>query len=461
MASFNEMALAAQQSSHGPFLGPVDIIESRDAIVFKVDTPGLTKNDVKVRISEGTLMISGERAQEKLAEGSSFHRMERSFGKFNRSFKLPDTVDILKVAANCDHGVLIVSVPKKVPDAVVGKDVTIVSGEEEGDGSLNSDFENVPISVFPTPALGKLIVIDSDMSILDAVKLLSKHHILAAPVRDATKPADASWSEKYLGFLDMVGIVLHMLETLHPDGKEPEDFDKEIETVDAFRQTKVADAVRYPRFSQFIPVEHEKGNLLDAMLLCGQHGIRRVPVVKTPGGDLTNIVTQSALVQTLAANLDRFQKVGKKTLLELGLGSPSAVFTVTTEDPLKKAFHLIKEKDVSAIPVVDAVTGAIRGNISARDVRLIVNSNKIYKLLNMPIRVYLDVVAGDSQENSAITCLATDTMETVVNRMVQSRIHRIYVVDAENKPVRVVALRNVLRKFVKEPAGYFGHFFDH
>lgn len=69
------------------------------------------------------------------------------------------------------------------------------------------------------------------------------------------------------------------------------------------------------RFGPFVPVDFERGNLLDCMLLCGHHGIRRVPVVKTPGGDIANIITQSALVQTLEANLNRFKVVKLQSLL--------------------------------------------------------------------------------------------------------------------------------------------------
>ncbi len=196
------------------------------------------------------------------------------------------------------------------------------------------------------------------------------------------------------------------------------------------------------------------------MLLCGNHAIRRAPVVKTPGGDIVNIITQSALMQTLSANLERFGSVGKRTLAQLGLASPARVFSVTTEDKLRKAFQLIKENDISAVPVVDPVTGAIKGNISARDARLLVSSSKIYKLLNMPIRVYLDVVS-DGAENSAITCTGADTMEDVIKRLVRSRIHRVYVVDGQQRVIRVVSLRNILRKFVKEPESYFGHYFEY
>lgn len=440
-------------------LGAVDVLETIDSLIFHVDIPGLSKADVKVRVSDGNLYLSGERIQESTTSDKHYVRAERTFGAFSRVFKLPAGVDSKKIGANCDHGVLTVTVPKP-PKSVVGDSIAVTSAEEEGDGSLNSEFAAVPISTFPVPALGKLVIFDSTMPIIDAVKALSQYGILAAPVRDASKPADTPWSEKYLGVIDMTALVFHMLDKLEPLGTVPEDFQKEVACVEEFRKTTVGDAAQFARFGPFVPIDYSRGNLLDAMLLCGQHGIRRVPVVKTPGGDIVNIITQSALVQTLSANLDRFKTVSKCTLAQLGLASPCPVFSVTTDDKLRVAFHIIKAKDISAVPVLDPIDGTIRGNVSARDVRLIASSNKIYKLLNMPLRSYLDVVS-DGAENSAITCKGTDTMEEVIKRMVRSRIHRIYIVDDKDRVIRVVSLRNILRKFVKEPSGYFGHFFEY
>ena len=67
-----------------------------------------------------------------------------------------------------------------------------------------------------------------------------EYHVLAAPVRDVTKAADAAWSEKYMGFLDMVSIVTYMLEKLQP-GSAPEDFEAEAEKVLEFKSTTVGD----------------------------------------------------------------------------------------------------------------------------------------------------------------------------------------------------------------------------
>ncbi|EGD80962.1 hsp16-like protein, variant [Salpingoeca rosetta] len=442
-----------------PFMGPVDIYETDDSYVFITDCPGLSSKDVHVRVTTDLLQLSGERKQRTTGTGQHFHRMERSFGTFCRTFRLPAGTDVENVKATCEHGVLTVTVAKDKEFQEKQIKMADARAEEEGDGKLNPEFEAVPMTIFPTPALGKIVIINSDATILDAVKTLSSNHILSAPVRDVTQPEDASWTDKYIGMVDMVGIVFHMLGVLGSAAGKEEDFSKQIESVESFQKMQVKDAISFFRFGPFVPVDLERGNLLDCMLLCGHHGIRRVPVVKTPGGDIVNVITQSALVQTLEANLNRFKDVGTKTLKEVGLGDKGLLFTVSLDDPLRSAFEKIKENDISAVPVVDA-EGKIHGNVSARDARLIVGSTKIYKLLDMPIKTYLDVVT-DGAENSAITCKSTDKLETVISQLVRSRIHRIYVVDDDGRPLRVVSLRNVLTKFVKEPEGYFGHYFSY
>eukprot|EP00055_Hartaetosiga_balthica_P005373 m.15649 g.15649 ORF g.15649 m.15649 type:complete len:462 (+) comp4506_c0_seq1:36-1421(+) len=449
-----------QNAGHrsGPFMGPVDICESDDAYIFVTDCPGLASKDVHVRVTDDLLQLSGERKEDPNRSLKHFHRMERSFGKFCRTFRLPGGADLDHVSAVCEHGVLTVTVAKDKEFQKKKLTLADAAAEQEGDGSLNAEFESVPMSIFPTPALGKIVIINSDMSLLDAVKVLSEFHVLSAPVRDVSQPDDAPWTDKYLGMIDMVGIVFHMLDSLKPDEVDG-DFATQAAKIENFQNTTIKDAISFVRFGPFIPVDLDRGNLLDCMLLCGHHGFRRVPIVKTPGGDIVNIITQSALVQTLSANLKRFKGVASKTLLELGLGEQGTLFTVGVDEPLRVAFEKIKSRDISAVPVLDD-EGKICGNISARDARLIVSSSKIYKLLDMPIKTYLDVVT-EGVEHSAITCKPSDKLQTIISQLVRSRIHRIYVIDEKGCPLRVVSLRNVLKKFVQEPEGYFGHYFSY
>ncbi len=92
----------------------VDVRETSDEVLVQAELPGLTKDDVEVQVEHGVLTISGEKTQgvEQGKEGADYHLVERSYGRFQRSFTLPRSVDADKVAASFENGVLNVSLPK-------------------------------------------------------------------------------------------------------------------------------------------------------------------------------------------------------------------------------------------------------------------------------------------------------------------------------------------------------------
>jgi HSP20 family protein len=91
----------------------VDIYETADAVIIKAELPDVDQKDIEVRIEDGTLILKGERKHEDEVKKENYHRIERYFGNFQRSFSLPATIDQENVAASCDRGVLTISLPKK------------------------------------------------------------------------------------------------------------------------------------------------------------------------------------------------------------------------------------------------------------------------------------------------------------------------------------------------------------
>lgn len=97
----------------GNFVPPVDIYEDDQKLVLKLEVPGIKQEDLDIRVENNTLTIRGERKFEKEEKEENFHRIERRYGSFVRSFTLPNTVDAEKIAASYDAGVLAIELAKR------------------------------------------------------------------------------------------------------------------------------------------------------------------------------------------------------------------------------------------------------------------------------------------------------------------------------------------------------------
>ena len=89
-----------------------DIYEDKDNYIIKADLPGLKKDDVKISYTDDQLEICGERAQEKETKDAKWHRVERSFGKYYRSFTLPKEIKQDNIKAEFKDGQLAITIPK-------------------------------------------------------------------------------------------------------------------------------------------------------------------------------------------------------------------------------------------------------------------------------------------------------------------------------------------------------------
>jgi len=97
----------------GSWRPAVDIKEAEEEIVIRADLPGFNAEDVEVTVEDRLLSIRGERKFEEAAEGETYHRVERSFGVFERSFTLPNSVDPSKVEASFKNGEMSVKLPRR------------------------------------------------------------------------------------------------------------------------------------------------------------------------------------------------------------------------------------------------------------------------------------------------------------------------------------------------------------
>jgi len=96
----------------GEWAPTLDLSETKDALVVKVEIPGMDPKDIQVSLQENLLTIKGEKKQEKEDKDERYHRVERSYGAFTRSVRLPVGVDGSKVDAKFKNGLLTVTLPK-------------------------------------------------------------------------------------------------------------------------------------------------------------------------------------------------------------------------------------------------------------------------------------------------------------------------------------------------------------
>jgi HSP20 family protein len=116
LASFLENfadANGKDQLTSGTFVPAVDVYEDEHNLVLKMEIPGVNDEDVTVSVENDTLTVQGERKFEKEEKEENFHRIERRYGSFIRTFKLPNTVDTDKVEAGCDKGILKITLAKR------------------------------------------------------------------------------------------------------------------------------------------------------------------------------------------------------------------------------------------------------------------------------------------------------------------------------------------------------------
>jgi HSP20 family protein len=97
----------------GTWAPPVDIFETKDRIVLKAELPGFDEKQIALRFEDGVLTLEGERKFEKESGDENYHRVERSYGKFVRSFSIPATADSERIGASFSNGVLTVELPKR------------------------------------------------------------------------------------------------------------------------------------------------------------------------------------------------------------------------------------------------------------------------------------------------------------------------------------------------------------
>ncbi|GAA0140248.1 kinase modulator [Lithospermum erythrorhizon] len=404
------------------------------------------------------------------------------------------------------------------PEAMVGMHVEDLWDVQEPQltptEKLNACFESIPVSDFPPAPSSQVLEIKSDTSVAEAVKLLSSHRILGAPVVDVEASDDASWIDRYIGIVEFAGIVvwiLHQSEKMegfnapgvmtsfsedsfgpavaaaaansmsspryrssHPESPTATagNFFEALTSSDLYKNTKVRDIAGSFRWAPFLALQ-TSNSFLTMLLLLSKYRMKSIPVVDVGESKINNIITQASVIHMLeeCSGLPWFESLGSKKLSDLGLplmGS-NRIVKVYEDEPVLQAFKLMREKGVGGVPIIEQDGTKAVGNISIRDIQFLLIAPEIYreyrsitaKNFLSAVKKYLEGQQKDSLTLSGlVTCKRSATLNEVIVKLDEVELHRIYVVDDHGNLEGVITLRDIISKLVHEPRGYFGDFFD-
>ena len=120
---FEDFDLPSAFNENQDWMPKIDISETETEFIVNAEIPGMTKDDIKITMTDGLLTLSGEKKHEHEDKKENYRLVERSFGAFRRSMRLPENVDVDKIDASYKEGVLTITVPK--PESVEAQKIEI------------------------------------------------------------------------------------------------------------------------------------------------------------------------------------------------------------------------------------------------------------------------------------------------------------------------------------------------
>jgi len=306
---------------------------------------------------------------------------------------------------------------------------------------LRKLLESTSVDTIPTPK-GQIVVVHSHEFIVDGFSKLLDNRILSAPVYDKA-------SGKYTGFLDIRDLVSFCV-FIHDSNVQAENL-LDIVNFGVKMFKHAFDGVTVTYLSRRNPFHAVKpGSPLSEAVDILARGVRRVPVVNEQN-EVVNIISQSSIVQFLQHHIAEFAPSVDKAIADLQIGS-SPVMSVNKDTKAIDVFRLMDHHQRSGVAVVDE-HGVIVGNTSGHDLKLFIMRPSL-AVLQQPIMQFLNQIRSLNIDIMVpvVTCAIRDHFPLALGKLAATRVHRVFIVDDEYHPVRVISITDVLR-YIKTESG--------
>jgi len=288
----------------------------------------------------------------------------------------------------------------------------------------------------------ELVVVREDDKLGDVLSKLASYQILSAPIID-----QGGKSDRAIDMLDIVAYAYQKLDLEHERSKRPDETQ-----INEFLKKQVKNLGAISQRNPWLRLDKQK-SVKKALLNLSLPYCHRLWILEK--GTPIGVLSQFDLLRFILDNSDLFQEVFKESVQTLFPESRSP-FIISDQSPLIEAFRHIHMARVSGVAVVDK-SGKLVGNVSATDLQFMTLSDPkaILHEFQSPISEFFRTKEksqifgrGDRPHPfDPVTISSKDKLEEVANKLLTHKIHRLYVVDEQKKPLQVLTLTDVLGQF--------------
>ncbi|KAF4596024.1 nuclear protein SNF4 [Ophiocordyceps camponoti-floridani] len=304
--------------------------------------------------------------------------------------------------------------------------------KEQGQGlGAIREFLKVRTSYDVLPLSFRLIVLDNDLLIKKSLNILIQNSIVSAPLWDS----EASRFAGILTATDYINVIQYYCQ-----------FPDEMSKLDQFRLSSLRDI---EKAIGAIPIEtvsvHPSQPLYEACRRMLKTRARRIPLVdvddETGRETVISVITQYRILKFIAVNNEHNTVMLKKSVRETGLGTYANLATVYMHSTVLDAIHMMVDRNISCVPIVDSENRVLNA-FEAVDVIPCIKGGA-YEELDGSVG---DALCRRPDDSPGIyTCCEGDRLDSIFDTIRKSRVHRLIVVDDENKLKGVISLSDILK----------------
>jgi len=262
------------------------------------------------------------------------------------------------------------------------------------------------------------VALEADFSVKEALKTFSTEKVLSCPIKEVHS------------FLDLFDLLSYLLD-LWEDNQEAEK-DNVAKLGEKFLNHNICDLTDRSENDEY------------AALLCTENadklvhlfglGVHRVALLDIQGG-LTNIISQSDVVKYLNSNIQLLGENATKPIKSLNMISTDDLVVAQADQSTISAFKLLATYLISAVPLVDK-RGVLIGTLSVSDLKFLQDDLS-------PLLLSASQYKSIQEPKPNIVCTRESTLEEVIAKLANSNVHRVWVVDDEDKPISVISITNI------------------